>query len=165
MRSYRISRYILSFYTSTYRHKIAKMPAFFDSIKRKSRSFRTDRSTSAREERSDSSTGGSHELNTDASTTTVNSSIGSTTPPLSSPTDQNSQNGQKEQKDQKNGGTRRPNVYSNSSRFSVSGMSGLGSPVVTGSSAKVSPYAPRVYNMKDGACVGYFTFSSPAQLC
>lgn len=125
------------------------MPSFIDSLKRKSRaSFRPERSNSNRKEQSDSSTGGSNDLpTTGPSTTTVNSSVGSITPPLTSPSF-----------DQKSNHSRKPNLSSSSSRYSVAGMTGLGSPAINGGNLPTSPYAPRVHSIKDGQCVSQTVF-------
>lgn len=123
------------------------MHTFIDSIKRKSRaSFKSERPPhSSKPERSDSSTGGSYDLVTpkSKSETTLNSSSpDSTTPPSTSPPLIS---------DQKNGHARsRPPQTSASSRYSMAGMTGIGSPVL---SIPQSPYAPRIHNIKDGAPV------------
>lgn len=133
---------------SKYSTSVPLTMTFLNTLRKKSRSSsKVDRPVS-RPERSPS-TGGSNQLPNSKSSTTVNTSIGSFTPPLVSPI-----------ADQKSGTTtRRPNITnSTSSRYSVSGMAGLGSPDM-GGGLSISPYAPRIHNVKDGACVSYSRYT------
>lgn len=125
-------------------------PSFLKDIRRRSKaSFRTDKST-------DSSTGGSNGTNgsvpTTKSSSTLNSTYGSTTPPAL--TDSISASNLQALIGPPTIPNNRPTISASSSnRYSVSGMSGLGSPSQSKSSLPTSQYAPRILSIADSAWV------------
>lgn len=115
----------------------------FKELRRRSRaSFRTGRST-------DTSSNSDH-LNYDTTPTT-----GSITPPSLSTHSDPGLNLHKDQSPQAPPVPARPPVQpNNSNRYSVSGMTGLGSPALSGkSSLPVSQYAPRISNVNENSWV------------
>lgn len=136
-------------------------PTFLNSLRRRSRaSFRTNRSTT------DTSSDG-------AASQGESPSSGSLTPPSidiqSDPAlhlqvkDQNLQRRQSQishSQSQQQIVQPRPPLTANSNRNSVSGMSGLGSPVNGRQALPTSPYAPRLINITENAwvCLGCFAF-------
>ncbi|KAH6677527.1 zinc metallo protein-like proteinase [Halenospora varia] len=137
-------------------------PSFLKDIRRRSKtSFRTDRST-------DSSNGTTHSAPPtnsigNKSSSTLSSLYGGSTPP-SLPNSQSASNLQNLSNGQPL--PSRPTV-STSNRYSVSGMSGLGSPSAN-SSLPTSPYAPRILSISDNTWVYqkvlsiYGTIADPA---
>lgn len=128
-------------------YRCVMAPSFLKDIRRRSKtSFRTDRST-------DSSNGTTHSAPPtnsigNKSSSTLSSLYGGSTPP-SLPNSQSASNLQ----NLSNGQLlpSRPTV-STSNRYSVSGMSGLGSPSAN-SSLPTSPYAPRILSISDNTWV------------
>lgn len=132
-------------------------PSFLKEIRRRSKSsFRTDRST-------DSSNASNNESNASVpknkSSSTLSSIYGgTTTPPASSFLSKSPSAGNLQQQQQQLGTPPplpnvRPTVSTSSSnRYSVSGMSGLGSPSPK-STLPTSPYAPRILSITDNTWV------------
>lgn len=123
--------------------EIAMAPGFLNSLRRRSRaSFRTDVSI-------DNSSDG-------LASQDATPSSGSLTPPSISRSSDPALHAQV-----KEPGNRRsmlPSSSANSSRYSVSGMTGLGSPSSLGDKPSVPPlsqYAPRIYNANENAWVSY----------
>ncbi|CAG8972904.1 hypothetical protein HYALB_00001324 [Hymenoscyphus albidus] len=128
-------------------------PSFLKEIRRRSKSsFRTNRSTDS-SNASNNESGAS--VPTTKSSSTLSSVYGSTTPPASSLLSKSPSAGNLQQRlgtppPIPNG---RPTVSTSSSnRYSVSGMSGLGSPSPK-STLPTSPYAPRILSITDNTWV------------
>ncbi|RYP69800.1 hypothetical protein DL771_005909 [Monosporascus sp. 5C6A] len=119
-------------------------PSFlnFKELRRRSRaSFRTDRST-------DTSSNSDHQSQETDPTT------GSITPPSLSTQSDPAINLHKDQRQAPPVPPRPPVQPQNSSRYSVSGMTGLGSPALSGkSSLPISQYAPRISNVTENVWV------------
>ena len=127
-------------------------PTFFKSLRRRSRaSFRTDKSTT-----DDSSEGGAQSHGTGPSSGVATpASIGPHSDPALNLQVKES-NGSQVHLPNGNG-SQRPPLSSNTNRYSVGGMSGLGAPSIHGRpSLPVSQYAPRVQNAQDGIFVSYW---------
>jgi hypothetical protein len=127
-------------------------PSFLKDLRRRSRaSFRTDKST-------ESSNGSSATVPTTKSTSTLNSTYGSQTPPSALQSSSSYSNLFKEQTNQALPVPVRPQISTSSSKRYSTGMYGLGSPSSTNGNATLptSPYAPRITSIHDGAWVGYF---------
>lgn len=122
-------------------------PTFLKSLRRRSRaSFRTDQSTT-----DDSSEGGANSQGTGPSS-------GAQTPASiqhhSDPAlDLQVKDPNASQTTLNGGEARRPPLAATTNRYSVSGMSGLGTPSIHGRNLPVSKYAPRVHNAHDGLFV------------
>lgn len=131
-------------------------PSFLKDLRRRSRaSFRTQRSTDGS---TDSSSASNGTVPTTKSSSTLNSTYGSQTPPTAVQSSNSSTNMQINgaQVDQVTPLPVRPQVLTNtaSKRQSVSGMTGLGSPSSTIPTAlPASPFAPRITSISDGAWV------------
>ena len=125
-------------------------PSFLKDIRRRSRaSFRTDRSTDSSNGSGFNSTNGS--VPTTKSSSTLNSTYGGTTPPAL--TNSNSASNLQTLANLPPPPPARPTISTSSSnRYSVSGMSGLGSPSQK-SSLPTSPYAPRILSISENTWV------------
>jgi hypothetical protein len=121
-------------------------PSFFKDIRRRSKaSFRTDGSA-------DSSNGTNGSAANTQSSSTLNSTCGGNTPPTLT-TSSSSPNLQNLANHPPSLPPARPTISTSSSnRYSVSGMSGLGSPSQK-SSIPPSPYAPRILSISDNTWV------------
>jgi hypothetical protein len=126
-------------------------PSFLKDLRRRSRaSFRTDKST-------ESSNGSSGTVPTTQSTSTLNSTYGSQTPPSALQSSSSSQNLYRDQTNQQPLVPVRPQISTASSKRYSTGMYGLGSPSSANGNATLptSPYAPRITSIHDGAWVGF----------
>jgi hypothetical protein len=125
-------------------------PSFLKDLRRRSRaSFRTDKST-------ESSNGSSGMVPTTKSTSTLNSTYGSQTPPSALQSSSSSSNLYKDQITPPPPVPVRPQISTSSSKRYSTGMYGLGSPSSANGNATLptSPYAPRTTSIHDGAWVG-----------
>jgi len=132
-------------------------PSFLKDLRRRSRaSFRTDKST-------ESSNASSGTVPTMKSTSTLNSTYGSQTPPSTLQSSGSSSNLFKEQIGQPPPVPVRPQI--STSRYST-GMYGLGSPSSANGSTTLptSPYAPHITSIHDGAWVGYLAYGIPRKV-
>jgi hypothetical protein len=125
-------------------------PSFLKDLRRRSRaSFRTDKST-------DSSNASNGTVPTTKSTSTLNSTYGSQTPPSALQSSSSSSNLFKDQTNQAPPVPVRPQISTSSSKRYSTGMYGLGSPSSANGNPTLptSPYAPRITSIHDGAWVG-----------
>jgi hypothetical protein len=127
-------------------------PSFLKDLRRRSRaSFHTDRST-------ESSNASSGTVPTTKSTSTLNSTYGSQTPPPALQSSNSSSNLFKDQTNQAPPVPVRPQISTSSSKRYSTGMYGLGSPSSANGNPTLptSPYAPRITSIHDGAWVGSY---------
>jgi hypothetical protein len=128
----------------------AMAPSFLKDLRRRSKaSFLTSKS-----DVSEGSAGSIESVPTSKSSSTLNTTYGSHTPPSQGIDNPSSYSDFQTQTDKRQSYSKVNGFNSSKRNSSVSGMSGLGSPASAGlNSLPVSPYAPRIASVQDGAWV------------